>query len=272
MGKLNDKPAIGFVGCGNMAKAFIGGLLNSGYPTDKICLTDYFGEQASAYAASLNVQFYEKNSEVVNASDVIVFAVKPDMYAAVLGEVKSSLKPEQIIVSIAPGVSVEALMQMSGNQCRVIRTMPNTPVMVSQGCIAVVPGPNLEKYEIEIVCNILSSVGHVEVIKESLMDTFTAASGSSPAYTFVYIEAMADAAVLGGMPRDMAYRVCSQAVLGAAMMVKETKQHPAVLKDMVCSPGGTTIEAVRQLEDSGFRKSVWDAVDACRIKASKMAE
>lgn len=270
MTTFKSTPRIGFVGCGNMAQAFVGGLVSAGYSAENITLTDYFAEKAKAYADSQGVAFADTNGAVAGVSDIIILAVKPDTYEKVLLELAPVLNEEHIIISIAPGITVEQLGMWSGGRCRVIRTMPNTPVMVSQGCIAMVPGSRLSDAEIAMVSEILGSVGTVEIIKESLMDTFTAVSGSSPAYVFLFIEAMADAAVMGGMPRDMAYRVCSQAVLGSGMMVQKTGMHPGVLKDMVCSPGGTTIEAVRRLEDGNLRSTVWDAVEACRIKAGKM--
>jgi len=154
---------------------------------------------------------------------------------------------------------------------KIIRTMPNTPAMVCEGMTAVCPNPLVSKQELEYICKLLSSFGKAEVVAEYMMDAVVAVSGSSPAYVFMFIEAMADAAVKEGLPRDKAYKFAAQAVYGSAKMVLETGKHPAVLKDMVCSPAGTTIDAVEVLERNGFRSSVMQAMDACAKKAKALS-
>lgn len=157
-----------------------------------------------------------------------------------------------------------------GGQKKIIRTMPNTPALVCEGITAVCPNGNISNEELKSVCNLLESFGKAEVIPESMMDAVIAVSGSSPAYVFLFIEAMADAAVAEGMPRAQAYQFAAQSVLGSAKMVLETGKHPGELKDMVCSPAGTTIEAVRVLEQEGFRGSVMSCMRACADKSRNM--
>ena len=168
------------------------------------------------------------------------------------------------------GKAGKNLSEFLGKDQKIVRLMPNTPAMVNEGITAVCPNDMVTKDELEKVLKICESVGKAEVISEKLMDAFCAVGGSSPACTFMYMEAMADAAVKAGMPRDKAYTVVGQSVLGAAKLMLETGKHPGVLKDMVCSPGGTTIEMVQVLEDMGFRAAVMDAVEAAVEKSKSL--
>ena len=185
-------------------------------------------------------------------------------------EVKDSVKESQIIVTIAPGKTMEWLETKFGKQVKLIRCMPNTPALVGEGITAACSNSYVTKKELDYVVSILKGFGKCEVIPEHLMDVVVSVSGSSPAYVFMFIEAMADAAVADGMPRALAYEFAAQAVLGSAKMVLETGKHPGELKDMVCSPGGTTIEAVRVLEQKGMRSAVIEAMKACTKKAKGM--
>ena len=166
-------------------------------------------------------------------------------------------------MTLAPGKTLEWLEEQFGKPVKIVRTMPNTPALVGEGMTAACPNQYVTQEEKEYILKILSAFGKVEVVPERLIDAVVAVSGSSPAYVFMLIEAMADAAVAEGMPRPQAYEFAAQAVYGSAKMVLETGKHPGELKDMVCSPAGTTIEAVRVLEKEGFRSSVMEAMKVC---------
>jgi pyrroline-5-carboxylate reductase len=188
----------------------------------------------------------------------------------VILEVKDEVKEGQIVVTIAPGKTLAWLGGLFGEDVKIVRCMPNTPALVGEGMTAATPNKNVSADELAAVLKILESFGKAEVISEHLMDAVVSVSGSSPAYVYMMIEAMADAAVADGMPRPQAYQFAAQAVLGSAKMVLETGKHPGELKDMVCSPGGTTIQAVRVLEKEGFRSSIMEAMKACTEKAKGM--
>ncbi len=259
---------IGFIGCGNMASAIIQGITKK---TDIKCgeiIVSDASEAAIAKAAdNLGVDATRSNTKVASECEVLFLSVKPQFYETVLNELKDTLSPDQIVVTIAPGKTMAWVQGILGDKVKLVRTMPNTPALVGEGVTGVCRNANVTDEDFSYVMSLLSSFGMAEAIPESLMDVCVSVSGSSPAYVFMFIEAMADAAVADGMPRDKAYKFAAQAVLGSAKMVLETGKHPGELKDMVCSPGGTTIEAVRVLEDKGFRSSVIEAMKACTAKA-----
>ena len=185
----------------------------------------------------------------------------------VINEIKDILPAKQIIVKIAPRKTLEWLAERLGSDKKIVRTMPNTPALVGAGITGVCKNDLVSDAEFTYVLSLLGSFGLAEAVPEALMDAVVSVSGSSPAYVFMFIEAMADAAVADGMPRAQAYKFAAQAVMGSAKMVLDTGKHPGELKDMVCSPAGTTIEAVRVLEEKGFRSSVMEAMKACTAKA-----
>lgn len=268
---MNKK--IGFIGAGNMAKAMIGGIVKS-----KLV------NQSNVFASDLNIEALETakdeyginitndSKEVVKNSDIVIVAVKPNVYDLVLEEVKELIDNKKIIVTIAAGKTIESVENVIGADKKVIRTMPNTPALVNEGMSALCKNKNISDEELNMVKKIFSSFGKAEVVNEYLIDAVIGASGSAPAYVFMFIEAMADAVVSAGMPRNQAYTFVSQAVMGSAKMVLETGKHPGELKDMVCSPGGTTIEAVKTLEEKGFRSSVIKAIDDCIEKSKEMSK
>lgn len=259
---------LGFIGCGNMANAIIGGIIKQQVcEKEEIIASDISESGRNRVQEAHGVQTVSDNREVVKKSDVVFVAVKPQYYEQVLKEIKADVKEGQIFISIAPGKTLAWLGTCLNEQVKIIRTMPNTPALVGEGMTAVCANENVTEKELQDVIRILQAVGVVEVIPENLMDVAVGVSGSSPAYVFMFIEAMADAAVAGGMPRVQAYKFAAQAVLGSAKMVLDTEEHPGKLKDMVCSPAGTTIQAVRVLEEKGFRSAVFEATDACIQKA-----
>ncbi|MCD7825606.1 MAG: pyrroline-5-carboxylate reductase [Clostridiaceae bacterium] len=261
---------LGFIGAGNMAQAMIGGVLRSGVlQKDEIIASAATEKTIQKVKDSYGIATTLDNREVAKA-DILFLAVKPVYFAPVIEQIREELPEGQVIVSIAAGKTLAWLEDALGKEKKIIRTMPNTPALVGEAITAVCPNGNVTEEETAAVCDILCSFGEAEVISESVMDAVVAVSGSSPAYIFILIEAMADAAVAEGMPRQQAYRFAAQSVLGSARMVLETGKHPAELKDMVCSPAGTTIEAVRVLEQTGLRSSMMEAMKACADKSRNM--
>lgn len=262
---------VGFIGCGNMGSAMVGGLIKSGFVNkEDIIISTKTESSAKRLEEELEVNITLDNKEVVKASDVIFLAVKPYMYKAVIEEIKEVLSKDKLIVTIAAGVSIKDMENWLGAGYKVIRTMPNTPALVGEAMSAICINKNVSKEELEYTCNLYKSFGEYVELDEKDFHGFIALCGSSPAYVFVFIEAMADAAVKLGIPRAKAYRMASQSVLGSAKMVLDTGKHPGELKDMVCSPGGTTIEAVAELEKQGFRNAVIEALVKCADKSKSM--
>ena len=262
---------LGFIGTGNMASAIMGGIIkNQIIPANEIIGADVMEAGRKRVKEQFGIQVTADNHEVVNSSDIVILSIKPQFYAEVIAEIKDDVREDQIIITIAPGKTLAWLKEQFGKNVKIVRTMPNTPALVGEGMTAACPNEYMTKEEITYVLTLLESFGRVEIIPERLMDTVVSVSGSSPAYVFMFIEAMADAAVSGGMPRAQAYQFAAQAVLGSAKMVLETGKHPGELKDMVCSPAGTTIEAVRVLEEKGFRSSVIEAMKTCEEISKNM--
>lgn len=262
---------IGFIGLGNMATAMIGGMLEKGMVES----ADIIGSSRTEVTADrvktkFNITTVTDNGVVAGQADVLFLAIKPVFFPEVIEEIKETVKADTLIVSIAAGKTLSYMKEAFGRpELKLIRCMPNTPALVREGCTGVCAGDNVSEEELQKILELLSAFGKASVVAERLMDVVVGVSGSSPAYVFMFIEAMADAAVAAGMPRKQAYEFCAQAVLGSAKMVLETGMHPGELKDMVCSPGGTTIEAVKVLEEMGFRGAVMDAVEAC-VEKSKI--
>lgn len=255
---------LGFIGCGNMGKAMLSGVLESGMCAKADVLASAKTEATREKIKSqFDIKVTADNKEVAEFADVLFLAVKPQYYAEVIDQIKDVVRDDTIVISIAPGKSLEWFDQAFGKQLKVIRTMPNTPAMVKEGMMGMCPNALVTDEETALVKDICDGFSETEIITENLMDVVTAVSGSSPAYVFMFIEAMADAAVAGGMPRQQAYKFAAQAVLGSAKMVLETGKHPGELKDMVCSPAGTTIQAVRVLEEKGMRSAVIEAMMKC---------
>lgn len=262
---------LGFIGCGNMASAMMSGIIKNGIIDAKdIIGADVYAPSRAKAHQTLGICVTENNCEVAKWADAIVLSIKPQFYEAVIAEIKDVVKDNQIIITLAPGKTLAWLEEKFGKPIKVIRTMPNTPAMVLEGMTAACPNEYVSAEELETVCKILKGFGEVEVVPEKMIDAVVAVSGSSPAYVFMMIEAMADAAVAEGMPRAQAYKFAAKAVLGSAKMVLETGKQPGELKDMVCSPGGTTIEAVKVLEATGFRSSLMEAMEACADKSRSL--
>lgn len=262
---------IGFIGCGNMATAMISGILESGAAApSEVMASARSASTRNKITGELKILLGETNARVAEFAEVLFLAVKPQYYEEVIGEIRDKVSTETIVVTIAPGKTLEWLREQFGRELKIVRTMPNTPAMVKEGMMGLCRNGNVMDEELEKVCALCGSFGKTEIVPEHLLDVVTSVSGSAPAYVFMFIEAMADGAVADGMPRAQAYKFAAQAVLGSAKMVLETGRHPGELKDMVCSPGGTTMEAVRVLEEKGLRSAVIEAMKACVKKSRGM--
>lgn len=262
---------LGFIGCGNMASAMIQGILNHGIAGQQDIMGSDLSEGSRQKAGEqLGITVTADNKEVAAWAEILFLAVKPQFYETVIDEIRELVTPQQLIVTIAPGKTLAWVQERFGKELKIIRTMPNTPALVGEGITAACPNDHVTQEQLQTVVHVLEGFGKCEIVPEHLMDVVTSVSSSSPAYVFMFIEAMADAAVADGMPRAQAYQFAAQAVYGSAKMVLETGKHPGELKDMVCSPGGTTIEAVRVLEEKGMRSAVIEAMKACTRKSRGM--
>ena len=259
-----------FIGCGNMASAIIGGILSSNISrTEDLMASDSSPAAQDRIRNTLKINCVS-NEQAASLADILFLSVKPQFYEEVIAQIKDIVQPSTVIVTIAPGKTLSWLREQFGRDLKIVRTMPNTPAMVKEGMTGVCRNEFVSDEDLAQVMSILESFGKAEVVPERLLDVVTSVSGSSPAYVFLLIEAMADGAVADGMPRTQAYKFAAQAVLGSAKMVLETGRHPGELKDMVCSPGGTTMEAVRVLEEKGFRSAIIEAEKACVSKSRGM--
>lgn len=262
---------IGIIGLGNMAGAVIGGMLKEGI----VGSGDIIGSAATQattdrVCSQYGIRTTLDNKEVAEAAEVLILAVKPQFLPDVIGEIRDIVKEETLVVTIAAGKTIGWYEEAFGRKIRLVRCMPNTPAMVGAGFTAVCPSENVTEAETDCVLRLMGSFGRTCVIREALMDAFSAVAGCSPAFVFLFIEAMSDAGVAAGIPRAQAYEAAAQAVMGSAKLMLETGKHPGELKDMVCSPGGTTIQGVKTLEERGMRGAVMDAVGACVDRAKKL--
>lgn len=261
---------IGFIGLGNMAKAMIGGILAKGIADpSEVIGTAKTEATRKAVGEQYGIMIYQDNCQVAERADVLILAVKPQMFEEVIAQIREKVKAQTLIISIAAGKTISWIEEAFGRQIKLVRCMPNTPAMVGEGCSGVCRNSAVTGQEMELCMKLLGSFGMAEEIPERLIDAVGGVSGSSPAFVFLFIEALADGGVKAGMPRQQAYRFAAQTVLGSAKLMLETGKHPGQLKDMVCSPGGTTIEGVQVLEEMGLRASVMGAVEAC-VEKSKM--
>ena len=269
---IQDK-RIAVIGVGNMGGALVGGIVRAGLVEPaQIVAFDADRERLKAILDTWKVAAANENTEAVRGSDVILLAVKPQTIPTVLDEICSVVTPEQMVLSIAAGVRTSLIEKRLSVPCPVVRAMPNTPALVGCGIAAICPGRLAEEEHMVIAQSILGAVGDVVVVTESQMDAVTGLSGSGPAYVYTLIEAMADGGVKMGLPRPIALQLAAQTVLGAAKMVLETGEHPAVLRDRVTSPGGTTITGIHVLESKGFRDATISAVEAATRRSEELGK
>ncbi len=260
---------IGFIGLGNMAGAMIGGLIKDGTSPSDIIGFDVNEATCEKRKKEFGISIAPDNDSIAKVCGQVVLAVKPQFLESALKEV-SGFSQDQVIISIVAGKALDYLSTMIKGTKKIIRCMPNTAALVGAATTGVSPLPQVTKKDLAGALKIIESFGKAIVVPEKLMDTVTGVSGSSPAFVFMFIEAMADAAVLEGMPRAMAYEFAAGAVYGSAKLMMETGKHPGELKDMVTSPAGTTIMGVKALEDGAFRSSVMDAVIAATERSKEL--
>ena len=257
---------LGIIGAGNMGSSILKGVTTSNFLlSDDVAVFDLNKEKVEKLVKEYGVKRAETENELVEKSNIIILSVKPNIVPIVLKKIKDKLDENTIILSIAAGVSIDFIEKVIGSDKKVVRTMPNTPAQVMEGMTAVSFNSNIEENEKKVIFKLLNSFGKSIEIDEKLMHVYTGISGSLPAYVYVFIEALADGGVLEGMPRDKAYEIIAQ-------MMLETKKHPGILKDEVTSPGGTTIAALKVLEDGKFRGTLMEAVKACTEKSKEMAQ
>lgn len=262
---------IGFLGGGNMGRAIMEGLIKADlYKPEEIYVYDVYQPTLDTLQSELGVHPVTEVETLAKNSQTILVAVKPNVLPEALGAMKAEIPADKIVISIAAGVDLAKLTELLSPDHKIVRVMPNTPALVGEGMSGVSMNENLTQEDKDQVMAIFSSFGEAEEVPEKLMDAVVGVSGSAPAYVYMFIEALADGAVLEGMPRAAAYKFAAQTVLGSAKMVLETGRHPGELKDMVSSPGGTTIKAVQSLEENGMRAAVIKAVEVAAEKNRSM--
>lgn len=262
---------LGFIGCGNMGSAILGGLIKSSFVNcSEIIVSTKTESSSKKLKDEFDVLITLDSKIVARESEILILAVKPNMYNEVIEEIKGELTEDKLIITIAAGITINKMEEWLGDDTKIIRTMPNTPALVGEAMSAMCPNENVSKEQVEYCIKMFESFGECLQLEEKYFDAFIAVAGSSPAYVFMFIEAMADGAVKLGIPRIKAYKMAAQSVLGSAKMVLQTGKHPGELKDAVCSPAGTTIEAVAELEKLGFRNSIIQAMEKCADKSKNM--
>ncbi len=267
---MTDRLNVGFLGAGRMATALTMGWLRAGLLQSGACrASDPLASARQAFAQETGCESCADNRAVVAASDLVVLAVKPQSMATLLEEIRPVVK-EQLFVSIAAGITLRQLAERLGSDKRLIRVMPNTPCLIGASASGYSPNDNATNEDIALVDRLLKAVGVAFPLPEHLLDAVTGLSGSGPAFVYLMIEALSDGGVRVGLPREVATALAAQTVLGAAKMVLETRTHPGVLKDMVASPGGTTIAGLHAMERGGVRGALMDAVEAATRRAMEL--
>lgn len=268
---MMENPKIAFLGAGNMAEALVAGIVKAKLAdSDNLLATDISSARLEIVKARYHIQVGSKNSDAVLGANVIILCVKPNVMNDVLGGIQGSLSDKQLVISVAAGVPIKSIQTTIGQTIPLVRAMPNTPAVIQEGVTALSGCSGLSSEHLDVAKKIFESVGQVVVVDESLMDAVTGLSGSGPAYVYLAIEALIDGGVRVGLPRNMAQILAVQTVLGAAKMVQETGEHPAVLKDRVTSPGGTTIAGLQRLEEGGLRATLIEAVEAAAHRSSEL--
>ena len=274
---MADSPHFAVLGFGNMGRALVRGVLKAGLtPPENVTVTARTPTRLSAAATEFGVQTTSNNRAAVDGADVVVLAIKPQNLEVVCDEIRGAVRPEQLVVSILAGKATDAIEALlkgdaDGPSLPVIRVMPNIPVMVDAGCSPYARGPHATDEHVEIVEALLGSVGETAEVPEHLMDAVTGLSGSGPAYVYMMIEALTDGGVKMGLPRDVSIKLAAQTIYGAALVVKETGLHPAILRDQVTTPGGTAIAAISDLEKNGLRPMLISAVVTATQRSSDLS-
>lgn len=262
---------VGFIGAGNIVNSILTGMSIKKFDMSSVYINDVSCESKERLSIDFGVNCARDNIDVVKKCDYIFFAVKPQYYKGIIEEVKPYMTENKISIIIAPGYTIAKFKENMEKDVKVVRAMPNTPAIVAEAMTGVsYIKKEFTEGEEKVIKEIFESFGKMEFLDEDFMDTIVAVSSSAPAYVYIMIEAMGDAGVLTGLPRKTAYKMAAQAVAGAAKVVYDTDIHPGALKDAVCSPGGTTIEAIKVLEDRGFRSALIESMNACYKKTKEM--
>lgn len=265
--------SIGFLGAGKMATALARGFLQAGLITpDRLIASDPVAAARDYFAKETDARAVSASPEVIIAAQVLIVAVKPDQVPGLFQEIGAQVGKQHLLLSIVAGLPLARLEASLPDSTRVIRVMPNTPALVGESASAFAVGKHATAADAELATKLLSAVGLALQVKESLLDAVTGLSGSGPAYAYLMIEALSDGGVAAGLPRDVSTRLAAQTLLGAAKMVLTTGQHPGALKDMVTSPGGTTIEGLHELEKGGVRGALVNAVRAAAEKSRRLGQ
>jgi pyrroline-5-carboxylate reductase len=263
---------IAFLGGGNMAEALIKGMLSAGAAkSNQMTVTDTSPDRL-AYLKKYNVHTMTSNRDALQDADIVLLCVKPQVMDRVLAEIAPAADASKLVISIAAGITISRIEQALTGNPKVIRVMPNTPALVLAGAAGIAAGSHAGQDELAVAQEIFNAVGRAVVIEEKLMDAVTGLSGSGPAYVFTIIDALSDAGVKAGLPRPLALELAAQTVYGSAKMVLETKEHPAKLRDMVTSPGGTTIEGLHALEKGKLRATLMNAVEAATARSRELGK
>ncbi|MBI4378745.1 MAG: pyrroline-5-carboxylate reductase [Nitrospinae bacterium] len=267
--KIDKK--IAFIGSGNMGEALIKGITAASIFDNKdIIVTDIMKERLEHIKKIYKVNVTTDNRHAVSKSDIIVLALKPQIIAKVISDVTDLIGKSKLIITIAAGITVNSIHTILGKRVRVIRVMPNTPAIIQEGVSAIACGDGILKEDLKITQRIFRAVGKTVVVEESMMDAVTGLSGSGPAYVFLIIESLTDAGVKMGLPRDISRVLSIQTIVGSARLALETGEHPGKLKDMVTSPGGTTIAGLHALEEGGLRAALINAVESATRKSEEL--
>lgn len=272
MTTLQDK-RIAFIGAGNMGEALIKGLLQAGHVRpEQMIATDIRTDRLEAIHKAYRIEALTSNRDAASKAQILLLAVKPQVMDEVLTGLRGAIKEYHLLLSVAAGIRTSFIEASFSQPIRVVRIMPNTPALLLAGASAISPGRHATEEDLKIAREIFEAVGRVVQVEEKAMDAVTGLSGSGPAYIFVLIEALSDAGVHMGLSREVATLLAAQTVLGAARMVLETGEHPAKLKDMVTSPGGTTAAGLHVLERAGFRGTVKAAIEAATRRSEELGK
>jgi pyrroline-5-carboxylate reductase len=270
---MSSRLTIGFLGAGKMATALAKGFIRAGLvAADDVLASDPSRAACAAFVKDVGARATSSNADVAKSCGVLFLAVKPDHVSSVLAEIRESFTPKHLLLSIAAGVPLARLESVLGASARLIRVMPNTPALVGASASAFTPNHAALPEDSQLAEKLLSAIGIAFPVKEALLDAVTGLSGSGPAYVYLFIEGLSDGGVAAGLPRELATKLAAQTALGAARMVLETGLHPGALKDMVTSPGGTTIEGLHELEKGKFRGTLISAVRAATEKSKRLGQ
>ncbi|HEY5050965.1 MAG TPA: pyrroline-5-carboxylate reductase [Acidothermaceae bacterium] len=267
---MSEQTMIAVIGAGKMGEALVSGLLKAGASPDDLIITERYEERASELSQRYGVKSVS-NADAAHQADTIVLAVKPQDMDTLLAELAPVVTPDRLIVTIAAGITTSAIERRLAAGVPVVRVMPNTPALVGEAMSAVAPGAHASAEHLDRAEALFRPVGRVVRLPESQLDAVTALSGSGPAYVFYLVEAMTDAGILLGLPRAVAHELIVQTVYGAAVMLRETGEHPVALREAVTSPAGTTISAIRELENHGVRAAFLAALEAARDRSRELA-